>query len=93
MPQQIPFFLFVSGGAGVGKSHLIKGIFQALLRYYDCLPGQDPDELKVVLAAPTGKAAYNIREVTLNSLLAVPASQSLNKYIHLDDSRRNHINL
>ena len=87
--QKTPFHLFLSGGAGVGKTHLVKGIFQALLRYYNSLPGQDPDDIKLVLAAPTGKAAYNIREATLHSFLAIPASQSLKKYIHLDDSRRN----
>ena len=87
--QKTPFHLFLSGGAGVGKTHLVKGIFQALLRYYNSLPGQDPDDIKLVLAAPTGKAAYNIRGATLHSFLAIPASQSLKKYIHLDDSRRN----
>ena len=77
--QNSPFHPFFSGGAGVGKTHLVKGIFQALLQYYNSLPGQDPDDIKLVLAAPTGKAAYNIHGVTLHYFVAIPASQSLKK--------------
>ena len=30
-----PFFAFLSGNGGVGKSHLIKSIYQAALKYYN----------------------------------------------------------
>ena len=36
-----PFYAFLSGGGGVGKSHLIKSIYQAALKYYNSRAGQD----------------------------------------------------
>lgn len=71
-----PYYVFLSGGAGVGKSHVLKVIYQALLRYFDTA-GENPDEIKVVIGAPTGKAAYNIKGNTLHSIFHIPASQSL----------------
>ena len=61
-----PFHFFLSGGAGVGKSRCVLAIFHALVRYLNSLPGENPDKIKVLLTAPTGKAAYNIRGVTLH---------------------------
>ena len=54
-----PFTIFLSGGAGVGKSYVLKLINQALLRYFDTVPSENVDDVKVLLTAPTGKAAYN----------------------------------
>ena len=41
------------------------------------------------MLAPTGKAAYIIKGVTIHSSLAIPACQSLKKYKPLDSSRFN----
>ena len=84
-----PFYCFLSGGAGVGKSHLTKAIYQATLKYYNTRAGDDFHTVKVLLLAPTGKAAFNIRGNTIHSALAVPASQSLKKYKPLDPCRQN----
>jgi len=84
-----PFYCFLSGGAWVGKSHLTKAIYQAALKYYNTRAGEDFHTVKVLLLAPTGKAAFNIRGNTIHSALAVPASQSLKKYKPLDASRLN----
>ena len=84
-----PFYCFLSGGAGVGKSHLTKALYQAALKYYNTRAGVDFTEIKVLLLAPTGKAAYNINGNTIHSALAIPASQSLKKYKSLDSSRLN----
>ena len=43
----------------------------------------------MLMLAPTGKAAYNIKCNTIHSALAIPASQSLKTYKHLDSSRLN----
>ena len=46
-----PFYAFLSGGAGVGKSHLIKSIYQAALKYYNSRAGEDFHETKILLLA------------------------------------------
>ena len=84
-----PFYAFLSGGGGVGKSHLIKSIYQAAIKYYNTKAGEDFHQVKVMLLAPTGKAAFIIKGNTIHSALAVPASQSLKNYKALDCSRLN----
>ena len=56
----IPFYCFLSGGAGVGKSHLIKALYQAAVKYYNTRTGIDFHQIKVIPLGPTGKAACNI---------------------------------
>lgn len=42
-----PFYNFLSGGAGVGKSHLIKSLYQAALKYYNSsIVGANSAELR-----------------------------------------------
>ncbi|MDY6841695.1 MAG: AAA family ATPase [Pseudomonadota bacterium] len=84
-----PFHCFLSGGAGVGKSQCIRAIYHALVRYLSSRPGDNPDSVRVLLTAPTGKAAYNIRGVTLHTAFCIPANQSLKDYKNLDASRLN----
>ena len=84
-----PFYAFLSGGGGVGKSHLIKSIYQAAIKYYNAKAGEDFHQVKVLLLAPTGKVAFIIKGNTIHSALAVPASQSLKNYKPLDCSRLN----
>ena len=83
------FHCFLSGGAGVGKSHLTKALYQAALKYYNTRAGDDFHQVKVLLLAPTGKAAFNIKGNTIHSALAIPACQSLKNYKPLDSSRLN----
>ena len=87
--SETPFYCFLSGGAGVGKSHLTKALYQAALKYYNTRAGDDFNQIKVILLAPTGKAAYTIKGNTVHSALAVPANQSLRNYKRLDSSRLN----
>ena len=84
-----PFYCFHSGGAGVGKSHLTKCLYQAALKYYNTRAGDNFHLVKILMLAPTGKAAYNIKGNTIHSALAIPACQSLKNYKHLDSSRLN----
>lgn len=46
------------------------------MRYYDHQPNVELDKLRVLLCAPTGKAAFNIRGMTLNSAFGIPVSQN-----------------
>ena len=87
--SEIPFYCFLSGGAGVGKSHLTKALYQAALKYYNTRAGHDFHQIKVMLLGPTGKAAYTIKGNTVHSALATPAFQSLTNYKQLDSSRLN----
>ena len=43
----------------------------------------------MLLLAPTGKAAYNIKANTIHSVFGIPADQSLKTCKHLDSSRLN----
>jgi chromosomal replication initiation ATPase DnaA len=56
-----PFYSFLSGGAGVGKSHLTKPIYQAALKYYNTRAGDDFSQVRILLLAPTRKAAFIIQ--------------------------------
>lgn len=76
--DHFPFYCFLTGGAGLGKSLLTTCLFQAVTRYYTKQPGENLDAVKTVLCAPTGKAAYNIGGQTIHSLFCIPANQKLN---------------
>ena len=84
-----PFHAFLSGGGGVGKSHLIKSIYQAALKYYNSRAGEDFRRVHILLLAPTGKAAYLIKGNTIHSAFSIPANQSLKNYKPLDSGRLN----
>ena len=68
------------GGAGTGKSYVLKGIYQALNRLLNHKPGQQTNDLTTLLVAPTGKAAHNIKGHTIHSAFHVPANQPLHNY-------------
>ena len=65
-----PLRLFITGGAGVGKSHLAKTISSYLLKTFSFHSGS-PDKPKILLLAPTGVAAINIDGTTINNGLSI----------------------
>ena len=73
--SDIPFYCFLSEGAGVGKSHLTKALYQVAVKYYNTRTGDDFHQIKVMLLGPTGKAAYNIKGNTVYSAFAIPANR------------------
>ena len=85
-----PLRLFLSGGAGVGKSTVTNALYEALIRYLNSQAETVPDEISVVKAAPTGKAAFNINGNTLHSTFKIPASRGFS-YRTLDRDRPNTI--
>ena len=85
-----PLRLFLSGGAGVGKSTVTNGLYEALIRYLNSVAGQNPDDVKVVKTAPTGKAAFNIKGNTLHAAFKIPANRGF-EYCALDSDRLNTI--
>ena len=62
-----PLQWFVTGGAGTGKSYVIELLYEYLVRAH---PGIHA--LPVILAAPTGVAAFNIGGLTIHSALDLP---------------------
>ncbi len=85
-----PLRLFLSGGAGVGKSTVTNALYEALIRYLNSVPGENPDDVKVVKTAPTGKAAFNIKGNTLHAAFKIPANRGF-QYCSLDSDRLNTI--
>ena len=64
-----PFYCFCSGGAGVGKSHLTKTLYQAALKYYNTRAGLNFSEIKVLMLAPTGKADIILKVIRYTVVL------------------------
>ena len=67
-----PFYIFLSGGAGVGKTYLVNVVIEYLRRIL-LVPGQNCDESpSIAITASTGKAACNINGTTLHSAFHLP---------------------
>ena len=62
-----PYRVFLSGPGGVGKSHVIKLIHSDTLKFLKLSGAFEPDDVTVLLTAPTGVAACNINGMTLHS--------------------------
>uniref|UniRef100_A0A669CYJ6 ATP-dependent DNA helicase n=1 Tax=Oreochromis niloticus TaxID=8128 RepID=A0A669CYJ6_ORENI len=73
-----PFFFYINGGAGTGKSHLIKCIHSEASKILSRLPANaeeaDISNPTVLLTSFTGTAAFSINGSTLHSLLKLPRS-------------------
>lgn len=71
-PLQLPpIRLFITGGAGAGKSHLIKAIYHTVTK--NCRDAVINFELPTVLImAPTGVAVINMSGTTVHSALGIP---------------------
>ncbi|KAE8739092.1 hypothetical protein FOCC_FOCC015415 [Frankliniella occidentalis] len=63
---------FLTGGAGVGKSLTIKTLYQTLNRLFNSSPNDNPDDIKILLCGPTGKASFNIGGQTIHSAFKLP---------------------
>ncbi|XP_011866730.1 PREDICTED: ATP-dependent DNA helicase PIF1-like, partial [Vollenhovia emeryi] len=71
----LPIRIYIGGSAGVGKSVLINAIYQVLLNYFNEDPGEKNNSVKILLCAPSGKAAFLIGGVTLHTAFALPITQ------------------
>ena len=50
-----PVYAFLSGGAGVGKSVVIRALYQSLYRILNLREGDNPDDTRVLLCAYMGR--------------------------------------
>ena len=72
-----PVYLFLRGGGGVGKSHLINSIYHTTTKTFrhGITNTENPT---VLLMAPTGVAAININGTTIHTALAIPKESGHN---------------
>ena len=81
-----PLNVFISGGAGVGKSYLINTNFQTLTRTFNLYSGT-PEKVKVLKMAPTSVAAFNINRTTINAAFGIPVTRDNDVPKHSDKMR------
>ena len=61
--------------SGVGKSTVTNALYEALIRYLNTIAGENPDDVKGLKTAPTGKAAFHIRANTLRTAFKLPVNR------------------
>ena len=71
-----PFHIFLTGGAGVGKSHLIKTIYMSMNKVL-MYKGRHPEKPRILLLAPTGVAAINIDGAAIHTALGITVGSKL----------------
>ena len=87
-----PLQLFITGGAGTGKSHLIKTLDASLKKTLN-YKSQRVNSLKVLKLAPTGVAASNIDGNTIHSSLGIPVNCQAMQIPKLSNKRRSEMRL
>ena len=71
-----PYFVFLSGGGGVGKTYTVKGLIEYIRRNLQ-FRGQNTDEQpSIFVCASTGTAAVRIKGQTLHSAMTIPREQN-----------------
>ena len=76
LPDPDPFHIFLSGGAGVGKSYLVTLITEYLKKTLKYPTQNFDDQPSVVVTASTGKAATNVNGTTLHSAFTLPIREA-----------------
>ena len=76
-PSEKPeaFNIFLTGGAGTGKSHLVKAVVSMMRRELQLLC-EDPEAVTVLVTAPTGVAAASIDGTTIHQALSITGRPS-----------------
>lgn len=88
-----PLHLFISGGAGTGKSHLISAIFQMASRRLQNI-AISPESIQIAITAPTGSSAFNVCGSTIHSAFHLNLTQKNNEpYKRLSDETRNSLRM
>ena len=70
-----PVHIVLSGSGGIGKSHLVKLIYNAISKtlLYHC---KDPEKPRVLFLGPAGISAVNKGGTTIHSGLVIKPEQS-----------------
>ncbi|KAK2712719.1 hypothetical protein QYM36_011417 [Artemia franciscana] len=81
----------MTGGAGTGKTQVLKAIVQQLLMIHKKDIEHDPEKTTILLCAPTGEAACNIGGSTLHYALSLPVSQGMKNFKDLTADKLNQL--
>ncbi len=84
-----PFYDFITGGAGVGKSKLIDAIYQTMIREFTKPAGSKMDAIRVLVTGPTGKAAFNVKGSTIHSAFSIGVVQAGSNFDNFDNPDTN----
>ena len=72
-----PYFVFLSGGGGVGKTYTVKGLIEYIRRNLQ-FRGQNTDQQpSIFVCASTGTAAVRIKGQTMHSTMSIPREQNV----------------
>lgn len=85
--------LFITGGAGVGKSVVLRLLHASMSRFYNLDKDGDTNIETVKCVAFTGKAAFLIHGETLHNSLGIQPNRSYSKYITLNADKLNTIRM
>ena len=80
-----PFYLFLTGNAGTGKSFLVTVLINAV-KHIKITPGADLIKPPVIVMAPTASAARIIEGKTIDSVLGFNPTDA-NRYCQLEASK------
>ena len=87
--ENTPFYLYIGGEAGTGKSFLLRLLIEATNRlpHYS---GQELDKPFSITVAPTGVAAYIVNGTTIESALGIQP-QRWRSYVGSSHSRNSNL--
>ena len=85
-----PFYLYIGGEAGTGKSFLLKLFIEAVNRLQK-YSGQELDKPYYITIAPTGVAAYIVNGSTIESALGINANNRRKSYTSNTASRNSNL--
>jgi ATP-dependent exoDNAse (exonuclease V) alpha subunit len=72
--------VIIQGSAGTGKSFTLMLIQQTLTNYLDKLRGgSEPEAIRVLVTAPTGKAAFLVGGITCHSAFSLPTKREFHR--------------
>ena len=91
--KDTPLRLFLTGGAGVGKSVVLRALYQSLHRHFCSNEGENPEDCRILVCAYTGLAAYNVKGSTLHSALKIQPNKTLSKYTKLSQDALNTVRM
>ena len=81
-------FIFIEGGAGVGKTLLGRALCETITRFHRRQAGTPGNNEHILILSPTGMAAYHIKGTTFHTGLCIPPQQ-LGKLTPLTNDQRN----